>query len=67
MNTPLAPVFAGHDPEDLPLAFREQFLATPERQYEVVLEGVMHEIRHLPYGSVPASMMEFTIVSKIGR
>ena len=30
------------------LAFREQFLATPERDYDVVLEGVMHKIWHHP-------------------
>lgn len=47
MNTPLAKVFAGQE-HSLPLAFKEQFLATPERNYDVVLEGVMHRIRHRP-------------------
>ncbi len=47
MNTPLAKVFAGQE-NSLPLAFSEQFLATPEREYDVVLEGVMHCIWHNP-------------------
>lgn len=47
MNTPLASVFAGREAE-MPLAFREQFLATPERPYDVVLEGVMHRIWYRP-------------------
>lgn len=32
----------------MPLAFKEQFLATPEREYDVVLEGIMHRIWHHP-------------------
>ncbi len=48
MNTPLATVFAGYDVDKLPVAFRDQFLATPERPYDVVLEGVMHRIWHRP-------------------
>ncbi len=46
-NTPLARVFVGHETQ-LPFAFREQFLASPERDYQVVLEGVMHKIWHRP-------------------
>lgn len=48
LNTPLAKVFSGYDEDSLPLAFREQFLATPERDYDVVLEGVMRRIWHRP-------------------
>lgn len=47
MNTPLAKVFAGSE-NSLPIAFVDQFLATPEREYDVVLEGVMHRIWHRP-------------------
>jgi hypothetical protein len=47
MNTPLAKVFVGQE-ESLPIAFIDQFLATPEREYEVILEGVMHRIWHRP-------------------
>jgi len=47
LNTPLRKVFAGYE-DQMPLAFREQFLATPEREYNVVLEGVMHRIWHRP-------------------
>ena len=46
-NTPLSKVFAGHEAQ-MPLAFKEQFLASPERDYDVVLEGVMHNIWHRP-------------------
>ena len=45
--SPLSKVLAGHESQ-LPQAFREQFLATPERDYDVVLEGVMHRIWHHP-------------------
>jgi Domain of unknown function (DUF4166) len=47
-NTPLSQVFANYTDDQLPRAFREQFLATPERDYDVVLEGVMHRIWHRP-------------------
>jgi hypothetical protein len=47
LNTPLDKVFQGYDTE-IPAAFREQFLATPERPYDVVLEGKMHRIWHRP-------------------
>lgn len=47
LNTPLSKVFAGHE-DTLPRAFKEQFLASPERDYDVVLEGVMHDIWHRP-------------------
>ncbi len=40
-------MFAGYENE-LPIAFTDQFLATPERDYDVVLEGVMHRIWHKP-------------------
>lgn len=43
LNTPLSKVFADYEAHQLPLAFKEQFLATPEREYDVVLEGVMHQ------------------------
>jgi hypothetical protein len=46
-RTPLSKVFAGRE-DTLPKAFQEQFLATPERGYDVVLEGVMHDIWHHP-------------------
>ena len=47
-NTPLSQVFAGYTDDQLPRAFREQFFATPEQDYDVVLEGVMHKIWHRP-------------------
>ncbi len=47
MKTPLARVFEGHE-NSLPIAFQEQFLASPERDYQVVLDGVMHRIWHRP-------------------
>lgn len=47
LNTPLAKVFAGQE-DSIPVAFKDQFLATPERDYDVVLEGVMHHIWHKP-------------------
>lgn len=47
MSSPLASVFAGYE-EQLPEAFTSQFLATPERDYDVVLEGEMHRIWYRP-------------------
>jgi len=47
VNSPLASIFVGHE-DSLPEAFYEQFLATPERDYDVILEGVMHRIWHRP-------------------
>jgi len=47
LNTPLSEVFLGYE-NQIPFAFREQFLATPERDYDVALEGVMHEIWQRP-------------------
>lgn len=61
MNTPLAKVFAGHE-ETIPVAFKEQFLATPERDYDVVLEGVMHKIWHRPRWLKPL----FYFLGKLG-
>ncbi len=61
MNTPLARVFAGHE-NDLPVAFHDQFLATPERDYDVVLEGVMHRIWHRPRWLKPL----FLLLGKLG-
>ena len=46
-KTPLAAVFAGRESE-MPLAFQEQFLATPDREYDVILEGHTHRIWHRP-------------------
>jgi hypothetical protein len=46
-KTPLQKLFEGYESE-IPFAFQEQFLATPEREYDIVLEGVMHEIWHRP-------------------
>lgn len=46
-NTPLIKVFEGYETV-VPFAFKEQFLATPEREYDIVLEGKMHEIWHRP-------------------
>ena len=60
-NTPLAHVFANHE-ENIPFAFKEQFLATPERDYDVVLEGVMHNIWHRPRWFKPL----FWLLGKIG-
>jgi hypothetical protein len=63
MSTGLSPRFSplehvfrvrlthAHDVEQLthiPFAFREQFLASPELPYRVVLEGTMHHIWHRP-------------------
>jgi len=48
MNTPLEKVFQGFETDNIPFPFKEQFLATPDRPYDVVLEGVMHEIWHRP-------------------
>ncbi|MCL4867879.1 MAG: DUF4166 domain-containing protein [Anaerolineae bacterium] len=61
MNTPLAKLFVGQE-EHLPLAFKEQFLATPEREYDVVLEGVMHTIWHKPKWLKPL----FYLLGKLG-
>lgn len=61
MNTPLAKVFIGHE-HDLPVAFEDQFLATPERDYTVVLEGVMHKIWHRPRWLKPL----FWLLGKLG-
>ncbi len=47
LATPLRSVFTGYE-DQMPVAFKEQFLATPEREYDVVLEGVMHRIWHRP-------------------
>ena len=46
-NTPLNKVFAQAG-EKIPTAFAEQFLATPDQAYTVVLEGKMHRIWHRP-------------------
>lgn len=62
MNTPLASVFEGYREEELPLEFREQFLATPERDYRVVLEGVMHRIWHRPRWLKPL----FALLGRLG-
>lgn len=62
MNTPLAPVFAGHDAASIPVAFRDQFLATPERPYDVILEGVMHRIWHRPAWLGPL----FALLGRLG-
>lgn len=47
-SSPMDAVFAKHSGCPIPDAFKEQFLATPERDYDVVLEGVMHRIWHRP-------------------
>jgi hypothetical protein len=47
LNTPLTKVFSGYE-HSLPVAFEDQFLATPERTYDVILKGVMHRIWHRP-------------------
>ncbi len=51
-NTPLWPVFAGQE-DQMPRAFREQFLASPERDYDVVLQGRMLRIWHHPRWLTP--------------
>lgn len=51
----------GHENE-LPIAFHDQFLATPEREYDVVLEGVMHRIWHRPRWLKPL----FIFLGKLG-
>jgi len=61
MDTPLAKVFAGYE-NTLPLAFKEQFLATPQRDYAVVLEGVMHRIWHNPRWLTPL----FNLLGQLG-
>lgn len=61
LNTPLAAVFAGYESE-LPRAFYDQFLATPERSYDVVLEGVMHRIWHRPRWLKPL----FVVLGRLG-
>src|SRR3954468_16044994 len=45
--SPLEPIFAGYE-EVIPFAFREQFLASPDSSYDVVLRGKMHRIWHRP-------------------
>lgn len=60
-NTPLWPVFAGQE-EHMPPAFREQFLATPEREYDIVLEGRMHRIWHHPRWLTPL----FRLLGRLG-
>ncbi len=47
-NSPIESVFAGYTEHELPREFVEQFLAHPERAYDVVLEGVMQRIWHRP-------------------
>ncbi len=42
MNSPIEPVFAGVT--DIPFAFREQFLLTPESPHDVLLTGEMEAI-----------------------
>ncbi len=61
INSPLARVFRGHESK-LPIAFEEQFLATPERTYDVVLEGVMHRIWNHPAWLKPL----FVIFGRLG-
>jgi hypothetical protein len=51
-KTPLWPVFRDQA-ERMPRAFREQFLATPERGYDVVLVGRMERIWHNPRWLTP--------------
>ena len=60
-STPLQKVFIGHE-TTMPFAFKEQFLATPERDYDVVLEGVMHKIWHHPRWLKPL----FFLLGKLG-
>jgi hypothetical protein len=62
LNTPLSKVFAEYEPHQLPLAFKEQFLATPERDYDVILEGVMHQIWYRPSWLKPL----FVVLGKFG-
>lgn len=61
VKTPLEPVFAGYE-DSLPVAFVDQFLATPEREYDVVLEGVMHRIWHRPQWLKPL----FALLGRLG-
>ncbi len=59
--TPLQQVFEAYE-HITPFAFKEQFLATPERPYNIVLEGVMHKIWHHPRWLKPL----FYLLGKIG-
>jgi Domain of unknown function (DUF4166) len=45
--SPLEPVFAGNEGH-VPFAFREQFLASPDASFDVVLRGKMHRIWRRP-------------------
>lgn len=47
INSPLSKIFSRYE-NQLPRAFVDQFLASPERNYDVVLEGEMHRIWHHP-------------------
>jgi hypothetical protein len=61
MDTPLGKVFEGHE-ADIPFAFKEQFLATPDQDYDIVLRGVMHKIWHRPRWLKPL----FYLLGKMG-
>lgn len=50
--SPLEPVFAAHEAE-MPFAFREQFLASPDAAFDVVLRGQMHRIWRRPRWLAP--------------
>ena len=59
--SPLEPIFASHE-ADIPLAFREQFLYSPDDTHRVVLEGKMHHIWHRPKWLLPL----FKLVGRLG-
>jgi hypothetical protein len=59
--SPLEPIFAAHAAE-IPLAFREQFLHSPDATHRVVLEGKMHHIWYRPKWLLPL----FWLVGRLG-
>lgn len=62
LKTPLSHVFAGYEEQEMPTAFREQFLATPDRDYDIILEGVMHRVWYRPTWLKPL----FVLLGKLG-
>lgn len=60
LQSPLDPVFAGHD--EIPFAFREQFFHRADLPYGMRLEGVMHRVWHRPRALGPL----FRLLGRIG-
>jgi hypothetical protein len=48
VSSPMEPIFAGYEREEIPRAFREQFFRAPGEPFRVVLEGTLHSVWHRP-------------------